>query len=245
MPNGPTMDDLYPEVVAAGRLATSLDAVAADHGLSLGSARTSEWSSPLTWASVPSGSPVRDDLTVSASTDERRFSIEGWGQGIQLVAGTTDDLVEVVRAAHNWRSGMPLHGIRRSVPFVMLTRRGEVVELGPARVVAAEWQWLRQRADETDRPSHRALIEAAYDEPRLRQLYPYMSHSVLNFSTTTGYPFSPSPVSLGALGSHSNFRVWGRSEVLGETATAAEAVAVAVSHFPADLGPAVAGRNEA
>ncbi|WP_433319542.1 DUF6193 family natural product biosynthesis protein [Micromonospora sp. CA-269861] len=245
MPSGPTTDDLYPEVLAAGSLAASLDAVAADHGLSLGSVRALEWSSPLTWASVLSGSSVRDDLTVSASTDERRFRIEGWGQGIQLIAGTTGDLVEVVRAAHDWRAGMPLHGIRRSVPFVMLTRRGEVVEHGPARVVAAEWQWLRQRSEEIDQPHYQALIEAAYNEPRLRQLYPYTSHSVLNFSTTTGYPFSPSPVSLGALGSHSNFRVWARSDLLCETATATEAVAVAVAHLSADLGPAVAGRYEA
>ncbi|MET8265588.1 DUF6193 family natural product biosynthesis protein [Micromonospora arida] len=244
MPSDPTVEDLYPEVAAAGSLAAALDAVAADHGLSLGSARASEWSSPLTWASVPSGSSVRDDLTVSASTDERRFRIEGWGQGIQLIAGTTGDLVEVVRAAHNWRSGMPLHDIRRSVPFVVLTRRGEVVEQGPAGVVAAEWQWLRQSTSEADGPNHRALIEAASNEPRLRQLYPYTSHSVLNFSTTTGYPFSPSPVSLSAHGSPSNFRVWGRREVLGETATATEAVALAAAHLPADLGPAVAGRYE-
>ncbi|MGC4768009.1 DUF6193 family natural product biosynthesis protein [Micromonospora sp. DT44] len=238
-------EDLYAEVAASGSLAAALDAVAVQHGLSLGGVHALETSSPLTSAVVPSGVAVRDDLAVIASTDERRFGIGGWGQGIQLIAGDSGDLVEVVRAAHSWRAGVPLHDIRRTVPFVALTRRGEVVEQGPAQVVAAEWQWLRQRAGETDWPNYRALIEAAYNEPRLRQLYPYTSHSVLNFSATTGYPFSPSPVSLSAHGSRSNFRVSGRAEVLGETATATEAVTLAVAHVPADLGPAVAGKYEA
>ncbi|MEH0932658.1 DUF6193 family natural product biosynthesis protein [Micromonospora sp. CPCC 205558] len=244
MPSDPTVEDLYPEVAAAGSLAAALDAVAARHGLSLGTVRALDGSSPLTSASVPSDSSARDDLTVSASTGERCFKFEGWGQGILLIVGDTDDLVGVVRTAHDWRAGTPLHDIRRSVPFVALTRRGEVVEQGPAAVVAAEWRWLRQRTEEADWPNHTALIEAAYNEPRLRQLYPYTSHSVLNFSTTTGYPFSPSPVSLSAHGSPSNFRVWGRNEVIGETATATEAVALAVAHLPAGLGPAVAGRYE-
>ncbi|MET7375107.1 DUF6193 family natural product biosynthesis protein [Micromonospora arida] len=243
MPSDP-VEDLYPEVAAAGSLAAALDAIAVQYGLSLGTVRALDSSSPLTSASVPGESSVRDDLTVSASTDERRFRLGGWGQGIHLIVGDTDDLVGVVRAAHGWRAGTPLHDIRRSVPFVVLTRRGEVVEQGPAGVVAAEWQWLRQRTEEADWPNHTALIEAAYNEPRLRQLYPYTSHSVLNFSTTTGYPFSPTLVSLSAHSSRSNFRVWGRREVLGETATATEAVALAVAHLPADLGPAVAGRYE-
>jgi hypothetical protein len=241
MPSDPSIEDLYPEVAAAGSLAAALDAVAARHGLSLRTVRALE-PSPLTSAGVPSESPVRDDLGVIASTGERHLNFEGWGQGIQLIVGNTDDLVEVVRTAHLWRAGTPLHDIRRSLPFVVLTRRGEVAEQGPAEVVAAEWQWLRQRTGET--ANHMALIEAAYNEPRLRQLYPYTSHSVLNFSTTTGYPFSPSPVSLTAHSSPPNFQVWGRRQVLGETATATEAVALAVAHLPADLGPAVAGRYE-
>lgn len=137
---------------------------------------------------------------------------------------------------------MPLHDIGRSVPFVRLTPRGEVAEQGPAHVVTAEWQQVRHRAEQADAPNHRALVEAAYNEPKLRQLYPYTSHHVLNFSTTTGYPFSPSPVSLTAFDGHSNYRVWKRGGViLGETPTAKEAVALAVAHLPADLGPAVAG----
>ncbi|MER7591391.1 hypothetical protein ABTW72_28030 [Micromonospora sp. NPDC127501] len=81
MPSDP-VEDLYPEVAAAGSLAATLDAIAVQHGLSLGTVRALDWSSPLTWASVPGESSVRDDLTVSASTGERRFRLEGWGQGI-------------------------------------------------------------------------------------------------------------------------------------------------------------------
>ncbi|MDG4824075.1 DUF6193 family natural product biosynthesis protein [Asanoa sp. WMMD1127] len=241
----PEVEDLYPEVAAAGSLAAALDAGAVRHGLSLGFVRSPDTLALLTSAIVPSGVAVRNDLAVSGRRDQRRFDVQGWGEGIWLIAGGTGDLVDVVRAAHSWRAGVPLHDIRSAVPFVELTRRAEVVEQGPASVVEAEWQWLLRSTDETGSPNQRALIQAAYHDPRLRRLYPYTSNSVLNFSTTTGYPFSPSPVNLSAHGARSTFRVGRHVEILGETATAAEAVALAVAHIPADLGPAVAGKYEA
>jgi hypothetical protein len=156
-----------------------------------------------------------------------------------LISGSTEDLAEVARAAHGWRQGVPLQDIRRSVPFVKLTHLGEVAEQGPTHVVPAQWRWLRQHSLQS--PKDLALIEAAYAEPKLRQLYPYTSHSVLNFSTTTGYPFSPSPVHLNAAAVHLTYSVYSRSGLLGETDTAEEAVSLAVAHLPTDLGPAVAG----
>ncbi|WP_091668886.1 DUF6193 family natural product biosynthesis protein [Micromonospora auratinigra] len=76
-------------------------------------------------------------------------------------------------------------------------------EVASGGSLAAALDAVRQSTDETDSPNHRALIEAAFNEPLLRQLYPY------------------------------------------ETATATEAVTLAVAHLPTDLGPAVAGRYEA
>lgn len=46
-------------------------------------------------------------------------------------------------------------------------------------------EWLLRDAGEADWPGYRALIMAAHAERRLRQLYPYTSHWMLRFSTTT------------------------------------------------------------
>jgi hypothetical protein len=65
----------------------------------------------------------------------------------------------------------------------------------------------------------------------------------LRFSTTTGYPFSPDYVALDA-GPGKPYVVkahWDDGPVLGETATAGEAIALAVTRLPSDIGPAVAG----
>jgi hypothetical protein len=86
------------------------------------------------------------------------------------------------------------------------------------------------------------LVDAAYAEPTLRQLYPYTSHWSLRFSTTTGFPFSPDAVCM-ELTPDSRFLVKTsfHGVVLGQRATAEEAVSLAVTHLPRDLGPAMDG----
>ncbi|WP_238011395.1 DUF6193 family natural product biosynthesis protein [Dactylosporangium sp. AC04546] len=236
----PDPADLYPDVAAMGSLAAALQAVAVDRGLSLGEVVVHQ-REPLRYASVLSTTPLREPLEVGAGHIERRWSINGWGQGIWLVSGTTQDLVEVVRAAQGWRDGTSLHDIRRSVPFVELTQLAEAAEQGPAQVVAAQWQWLRQDAEDASWPEYRALVEAAYAEPKLRQLYPYTSHWSLRFSTTTGFPFSPDVVCVATSDGKYVVKASWEGAVLGETVTPEAAVSLAVSHLPAGLGPAVAG----
>lgn len=243
MGNEAQFADVYPEVAAAGSLAAVLEVAAARRGWSLAAVPPAPPETPLHWATVPSLTDWRDNLAVSAIGAQRCYRIEGWGLGMCLVAGGTDDLGDVVEAAYSWRTGVPLHDLRRSVPFVRLTHRGEVVEQGPAAVVTAEWRVVRQRAEGDGHERHRELVEAAYREPKLRQLYPYTTHQVLSFSITTGYPFSPSPVSLTAWGPSTSFyRVWAVGGVtVGDVPTAEEAVALAVRHLPANVGPARAG----
>jgi Family of unknown function (DUF6193) len=185
----PDPADLYPDVAASGSLAAALEAVAAEHGLMLGEIESNE-RQPLRHASVTSATPLRQSLNVTSGSAERCWVITGWGQGIWLISGSTEDLLEVARAAQLWREGVPLRDIQQRVPFVGLPGLAEAAEQGPAQVVAVQWQYLREEADEAPWPGQRALIEAAYAEPKLRQLYPYTSHWALRFSTTTGYPFS-------------------------------------------------------
>lgn len=237
----PDPADLYPDVVRRGSLAAALQASAAEQGLSLGDVTANEMA-PLRYAGIPSTTALRQPLGVSAGHRERYWSIEGWGEGICLVSGHTTDLAAVARAAHAWREGLPLREMRRHAPFVELSRRADAAAQGPAEVVAAEWQELRDDAAKADWPEYLALIEAAYAEPRLRRLYPYTSHWTLRFSTTTGMPFSPDLVCLSASrGNDFSVRESWTGQVLGQTATAAEAVALAVGRLPADLGAAESG----
>ncbi|MEV8425664.1 DUF6193 family natural product biosynthesis protein [Streptomyces niveus] len=90
------------------------------------------------------------------------------------------------------------------------------------------------------------LVEAAHAESRLRQLYVFSSQWTLGFSSCTGYPFR-NEVAIIPSHSGSPFRVKRHplsDDVLGESTTAEEAVAMAVRHLLTDLGPAVAGTAE-
>jgi hypothetical protein len=103
-----------------------------------------------------------------------------------------------------------------------------------------------QAAEEPDFTGFGELVEAAHAEPRLRQLYVFSSHWTLGFSSCTGYPFRDE-VAIVPSHSGSPFRVKRHplsDDVLGEAATAEEAVALAVRHLPTDLGPAVSGTAE-
>jgi hypothetical protein len=140
MSTAPDFERHYPDSVALGSLAA-----ATRRGRPLGAVQPSDHA-PLTSALVPSATESRRDLAVKAAGAQRRFTIDGWGLGIWLVVGDTDELDDVVEAAYMWRLGMPLHDIRRSAPFVRLTARGEVAGLGPAHVVTAERQSVRHAA---------------------------------------------------------------------------------------------------
>ncbi|MBO0657250.1 hypothetical protein J1792_32420 [Streptomyces triculaminicus] len=91
------------------------------------------------------------------------------------------------------------------------------------------------------------LVAAAYAEPRLRQLYPWVGMWELHFSRCTekrwtwDVPYS-GPSAAGR--QHSGlYYVSGpsRAQTIGMAVTAAEAVAMVVERLPATCGPAFIG----
>ncbi|MGN9779418.1 hypothetical protein ACTMS0_27225 [Micromonospora sp. H33] len=152
----PTYHDpavLYPEVAAQGSLAAALRAVAVEQGLSVPVPVTE--SSSMYRALVPTTVPHREELEVSASYVERRWSIRGCerDQGLTLIQGDTLDLAQVARAAQAWHDGATLTGIPQAASFVELTGRFEVPDRDPARLVESEWRHLRKEAAEVNWPS--------------------------------------------------------------------------------------------
>ncbi len=199
-------------------------------------------------ATVASSAPRRTLLTVSAWTWERRWSIRGCEsfQGLALIEGESQDLVQIARAAQAWHAGTALVEIQHTAPFVHLTGRFEVPTDDPMQLVESEWQHLLSGAGEIDRPGYGALIEAASAQPILRKLYPFTSHWVLCFSTRTG-PARPDalPIFLDAHSANRfSVKTHHAGELLTETTTAAEAVSEAVRHLPTALGPVTLGALE-
>ncbi|MEV4466109.1 DUF6193 family natural product biosynthesis protein [Micromonospora echinofusca] len=246
MPTYPDPVVLYPEVAAEGSLAAALRAVAVRQGLSIPVPVTA--SNSLHGAVVPTTVPHREELEVSASYIERRWSIRGCerDQGLALIEGDTVDLAQVARAAQAWHDGAPLTEIPQAASFVKLTGRFEVPDRDPAGLVESEWRHLRTEAAEVNWPEYHALIEAAYAEPRLRQLYPFTSHWSLRFSTSTRPSLSHEVLVCLHAGRGKDYSVTMgyMGQGLGETDTAEEAVSLAARNLPADLGPVRYGAAE-
>lgn len=146
----------------------------------------------------------------------------------QLAAELGVDLTVV---PGDWGRGRSLRELRAELSFLRSSKRAEAHERGPAAVVELQWHTMReQAAEEPDFTGSGELVEAAHAEPRLRQLHVFSSHWTLGFSSCTGYPFY---VEVAIVPSHhgSPFRLKKHplsDDVLGEAATAEEAVALAV-----------------
>ncbi|WP_234334610.1 DUF6193 family natural product biosynthesis protein [Streptomyces sp. NRRL B-1347] len=106
--------------------------------------------------------------------------------------------------------------------------------------VAAGWQAVRD-----DGRVRVELLEAAYEEPRLRQLFPWTGMGELHFSRCTEQRWTwDIPYIQPAAGD--TYQVCGplRSQTVGLAATAQEAIAMVVQHLPAGCGPAFPGTPE-
>lgn len=108
-----------------------------------------------------------------------------------------------------------------------------------AEIVAAQWRSVLAYDDDL---IDSAMPRAAFAHPRLRELYPVVSHGALYLNRCTGFP---TPGDVGALFRRAGggFIVIRHSDgaVLGEPDTVEEAVELIVRNLPAGCGPAVIG----
>lgn len=233
--------DLYPELAAAGSLAAALEQLAADLGVDL-TAVPDGWGA-LVSAGIAASDPERKPLSVHIGAESRWFGVSGWGQGVELITGATPDLADVVRAGVAWGQGVSLRALRAEMPFLQSSELAEAHERGAAAVAELQWRLMREQAAEApDFPEFGALVEAAHAERRLRRLYVFSSHWTLGFSSCTGYPFHHE-VAIAPSHGGGPYRVLNHphADIIGEAATAEQAVALAVTRLPAGLGPAVTG----
>ncbi|MEV7169192.1 DUF6193 family natural product biosynthesis protein [Streptomyces sp. NPDC093224] len=129
-------------------------------------------------------------------------------------------------------------------PRPVLPDRAAAHRRGPAAAVEAQWESLRlvwewrQAAHRIRRPGGPfpvllPLLEAAGAQPRLRRLYPFTSHSILRFSSSTTFPWTVQGGSVEPL-YDGRFRVRraGPHAVIGEVDSPEEAVALVLELLP-------------
>jgi hypothetical protein len=110
-------------------------------------------------------------------------------------------------------------------------------ELQSNHIVKAGWQAVRD--DGRVRPD---LLQAAYAQPRLRQLFPWTGMGELHFSRCTDQPWTwDTPFVLPD--ADGTYLVCGpyRNQIVGPAATAREAIDMVVQRLPPGCGPAFVG----
>jgi hypothetical protein len=236
--------DLYPDLAAAGSLAAALELVAAELAVDV-SVVPGDWETSVSAVSPPPV-PFRRPLFIVLAAATRQFMVGGRSRGVELVRGSTSDLRDVVLAAVAWGEGRSLSELHELFPFLSSDELAMAHEIGPAAVVDLQWRLLReQAASEPGFPEFGLLVEAAYAEPMLRQLSAFSSHWTLGFSACTSHS-SPVEVAVSPAyeGRPYQVRKFLHEGVIGEAETAEQAVALAIAHLPAGLGPAVAGSDD-
>ncbi|MGA5046985.1 DUF6193 family natural product biosynthesis protein [Streptomyces arboris] len=116
--------------------------------------------------------------------------------------------------------------------MTLRTSSGDAVEAG----------WQQVRADGRVRPE---LLEAAYAEPRLRQLFPWTGMGELHFSRCTEQRWTwDIPYIQPA--ARDSYWVSGplRSQTVGPAETVGEAIAMVLERLPVGCGPAFLGTPE-
>lgn len=107
-----------------------------------------------------------------------------------------------------------------------------------AEIVAAQWEIILGLSEKRVDP---AIPRAAYAHPRLRELYPNVSHGALYLSRCTRFPWTED---VGALfPRRGGYQVLRHSDgkVLGEPDTLEEAVDLIAATLPEGCGPAIIG----
>ncbi|MFI9402406.1 DUF6193 family natural product biosynthesis protein [Nocardia sp. NPDC052316] len=246
--------EFYPDVIAAGGVASALERVAAQRGLVIGAVEAAAQDGRLYHAQIEAALPGRANFTVTAFKIRRLFSVENHESGVAHAWGRTSDLAEVAKAAAAWFAGADPRGMKAAAPFIELPLVAEARATGVAHLVAeANWQLHREAwsgrlrelkpdgwREPTTHAVLRALLDAASAEPRLRHLYAVTSHYTLWFSRCTDYPFVRVGAAIEPL-SDGRYRVsrhGGESEFFS---TPQAAAARAAELLPLSCGPAIIG----
>lgn len=174
----------------------------------------------------------------------RSFLMRFWEHGVTIATGTTSSLNEAATATAVWQSGANPEALLSACPFV---HSGPLTE-APERGTEVETAWARYRQTPATHVDH-FLIEAAFNQPPLRALFPFHSHMALNFSRCTDFPYTHDVPVVTPVNGKYRVTWWGTRSPhgpadIGEADNPQDAVALVVAHLPPECGPAVVGTAE-
>jgi Family of unknown function (DUF6193) len=229
------VNDLYPDLFAAGGLVSVLQDALRSIGSSLTAGGLDTAVNFAVYACVESGSRQSQ---VYIAAEQRLFLFDCWSRGVCLAHGSTPSLTDLARAIDRW-VGSACTTAELASEFGFVAPKPEAAGYERGEEVEDRWRGYLSGVGEP----HLELTEfisAAARRRELRQLFPYTSLDVFCFSRCTGYPFSgdlPSvrPVKRGRYEVVSpSGRVIGRGN-------AEDAADLVVAHLPPGCGPAVPG----
>ncbi len=227
--------ELYPDLIGQGGLPNAVQAALRKIDSSLSVSGLHKSVPLLVFAHVESGYRF-SQIYVGAKM--RMFCFDFWNRGVCLAHGATPEILKMARSIDKWIASCCSTGeLERAFRFVQVEPTAAAYERGEE--VEMRWrEYLVSRGGMF--PELTAFVVAAAAEPKLRQLFPFMSVNRFCFSRCTGYPFSRDTPQVIPLG-HDQYEVTGSSgESLGK-GNAANAVALAVAALPPNCGPAVPG----
>ncbi len=228
----------YPDLDAAGGLATALQGALRSIGSPLTSAGLDPAVKFVVYARVEFGSRFSQ---IYIAAEERLFLFDGWNRGVCLLRGVTPTLVDLARVIDRWvGSDCTTAELSAAFEFVTPETRAAVYERGGE--VEDRWQGYLSGIGEQF-PELAELVAAAAQRPELRRLFPYTSLNTFCFSRCTGYPFTRDIPHVTPLPS-GGYQVAGPDgRVLGR-GSGEEAAELVVRHLPPGCGQAVAGTAE-
>ncbi|RFS86087.1 hypothetical protein D0T12_05500 [Actinomadura spongiicola] len=227
-PDPASCGDLFDEGGLIGRL----EEAAAAEGIDLGRLLPASASMRLSSASLRS---ERGVFKVISDPDARHFTFWVVSRDIRVLGGRSGELSLIARVMDEWRSGLALSRLGTRWKFVDVDMYADEREYGD--LVAVHWREILEDADFAD---IRPLLVEAHAVPRLRNLYPVVSHDDLFFSRCTAPPYAL--IEPHARRRGEKFVVLGRGDdLLTETSSAQSAISYLASILPAGIGPAVIG----
>ena len=225
---------LYPDLIEQGGLGNALQAVLSSIDSSL-SVSGHDKSAPA-HARVELGYRF-SQIYIAAKT--RMFSFDFWNRGVCLAHGATPEILEVARSIDTWiASPCTIGELANRFRFVQVEPTATAYERGEE----AEQRWQEYR-DSLGKSIYgiEAFVAAAMAEPKLRQLFPYVTFlNRVCFSRCTGWPFTCDTPQVVALSRNQYEVISSHGKSLGR-GNAAEAVALVVAALPPNCGPAVPG----
>ncbi|MGW4692481.1 DUF6193 family natural product biosynthesis protein [Kitasatospora cineracea] len=226
---------LYPEVASAGSLRNALQAVADRAGLGL----TVEPTSSPGWRYVAAEVEADGRSTnVLMASSERKFSVNCWAYGVHRPSGSSQDLSEVAGAMRSWHQGSRVCELTAQWTFLRTWELAEAHERGEA--VPARWQMMRRiaaaYAERRQDTEWRDLVQAAFQQPRLRALSPGKAMYWFTISRRAAPPICNDLPRTRPLG-NGRFEVTFANGRVQEVDGAAAAVAVIVDSLPYNAVP--------